>query len=240
MLTFAICDDNVPFCSELEQKILEYTLNNKRLCEIEIFYSGESLIKKLNEQHSFDVLFLDIELTTTTGIEVGKYIREDLENDDVYIVYISSKSSYAMQLFQVRPIDFLLKPIQRDKLKKVMEVIYKLNDRNQKFFEYKVGHGYEKILLKEIIYFESIDKKVVIHNIHNKNISFYGKLNTIEKQLNEKGFFHIHKSFLINYEHTLVFNYDEVVMSNKVVLPISQSRRASIRKMHLQMRGVVN
>ena len=61
---------------------------------------------------------LDIELISTNGIKVGKFIRDELENLEIAIVYISSKSSYAMNLFRVQPIDFLVKPIEKERIKK--------------------------------------------------------------------------------------------------------------------------
>ena len=63
------------------------------------------------------MLFLDIELITTDGIQVGKFIREELKNLETTIIYISSKSSYAMQLFQVQPLGFLIKPLEVEKSK---------------------------------------------------------------------------------------------------------------------------
>lgn len=240
MLTFAICDDNIPFCSELEQTILDYFLIKGSLCEIQIFYSGEMLIDKIRKSSIFDVLFLDIDLLTTTGITVGKYIREKLQNDDLYIIYVSSKTQYALQLFQVHPIDFLVKPIQKEKFNKVMDTICRLIERNNNYFEFKIGHNFAKIPLKDILYFESSDKKVNLYNTSGEIYAFYSKLNTIESQLINKGFLRIHKSYLINYTHTLIFRYDEVVLTNQIVLPISQSKRSYIREMHLKIRGFRN
>ena len=237
MLNIAICDDNIAFCSDFEEAILSCPNLNGEECLIDIYYTGETFLNHIKNKCNYDVIFLDIELLHTTGIEIGKYIREKLENEEVYIVYISSKASYAMELFQIRPLDFLLKPIDCVKLDNLISTLKKLIKKGNIFFECKTGYSYTRIPFKEIIYFESVDKKIYIHNIHHELISFYGKLNDLAEQLKSSGFLYIHKSYLINYMHTTTFNYDSVTMNNEITLPISQSKRSEIRKQHLIMRG---
>ncbi len=83
----------------LEKIIIEYFNNRAEKCEVEVWYDSMSLwrdIKKFNPQ----ILFLDIELPGDNGVYAGKYIRETLHNDRMNIVFISHKTSYAMELFQ--------------------------------------------------------------------------------------------------------------------------------------------
>ncbi len=62
----------------------------------------------------FGLIFLDIEMQYVNGIEAGKIIREKMKDELTKIVYISGSDNYAMELFQVRPLDFLIKPISKD------------------------------------------------------------------------------------------------------------------------------
>ena len=116
MFCIGICDDDEGLCGELEKMLYDYGKENKLQMNIDIWYQGESLCRFLRENKKIlDVLFLDIELLTTNGIEVGRFIREEQENMETAIVYISANSSYAMDLFRVQPTDFLIKPL--DKIK---------------------------------------------------------------------------------------------------------------------------
>lgn len=72
MLRIAICDDNNLVCSQIEEYILEYQRLSFRKFDVNIFYTGEDLINFIKNDNSFDLIFLDIELGTITGIEVGK------------------------------------------------------------------------------------------------------------------------------------------------------------------------
>ena len=81
--------------------------------ETEVFYSGEAFYRSIQEQCPYDLVFLDIQLLEMDGVQVGRKIREQLGNDKISIVYISSKGTYSMSLFQVRPMEignpFMLK-----------------------------------------------------------------------------------------------------------------------------------
>ena len=100
MFCIGICDDDEGLCGELEKMLYDYGKENKLQMNIDIWYQGESLCRFLRENKKIlDVLFLDIELLTTNGIEVGRFIREEQENMETAIVYISANSSYALDLF---------------------------------------------------------------------------------------------------------------------------------------------
>lgn len=107
----AICDDSRGICLELENIIESYKKAQGYKIDLEIFYQGEQLIRYLQTQETIDVLFLDVELPDINGIEIGKYIREELKNEQMFIIYISSYEEYSIHLFQNRPLDFLIKPL---------------------------------------------------------------------------------------------------------------------------------
>lgn len=100
-----ICDDEKSTCSELEEIILKYAKEKSVSLVTEVFYSGDTLLDYLKRE-KINILFLDIELPGKDGVMVGKYIREVLEEENIFLIYISSKENYALQLFQNRPFDF--------------------------------------------------------------------------------------------------------------------------------------
>ena len=165
-----ICDDEKEMCTQLEEWCYKYGKKKNIDLEVYVWYTGESLCNDiLKDKECIDMLFLDIELITTDGIQVGKFIREELKNLETTIIYISSKSSYAMQLFQVQPLGFLIKPLEVEEVEKILDKSIRLYEmKNQKFEYYSKGTFY-KIPYKEIIYFYSQNKKI---NIITKVIRF--------------------------------------------------------------------
>lgn len=138
-----------------------------------------------------------------------------------------------MDLFQVRPLNFLIKPIEENKVIKMLDKAMELLNKLNYFFNYKKGHNYCKKEIKDIIYFESNNRQVKMVATTDE-IIFYDTLSEIHSQLESHKFFFIHKSYLVNYYHVSEFNYDKLIMSNSHVLSISQSRKADVRKLQLK------
>ena len=194
-----------------------------------IWYQGESLCRFLRENKKIlDVLFLDIELLTTNGIEVGRFIREEQENMETAIVYISANSSYAMDLFRVQPTDFLIKPLDKIKVGNVMNRIQKISEVRKGIFEYFGSGYYFKVLYKDILYFSSQNKKVHLV-LKDGQKEFNGKLKEIAKKI-PGNFIQIHQSYLINFDYIEECSYESVKMKNGDTIPISQPYRKSVRK----------
>lgn len=229
VLYIGICDDEKGTCALLEEWCYEY--GKKRGIDIEVcvWYTGESLCDDIYEKKSrLDMLFLDIELISTDGIKVGKFIREELENLEIAIVYISSKSSYAMNLFRVQPIEFLIKPIKKEKLEEVITCGIKLHERKNQIFEYYIRGCNYKVPYKEIIYFYSENKKINIV-LKDEEMQFNGKLKDVAKVV-PHNFVLIHQSYLVNLDFVTECSYELVKMNNGTLLNISQPYRKMVRE----------
>ena len=227
-----ICDDEKSTCSELEEIILKYAKEKRVPLVTEVFYSGDILLDYLKRE-KINILFLYIELPGKDGVMVGKYIREVLEEENIFLVYISSKENYALQLFQNRPFDFLVKPIEQAKIYHVLDNICRISGKNSAEFKFQVQNSTYCILYKDILYFQSDGRKINI--VMKKEVrTFYGKLNEIEEKLPENLFLRIHKSYLVNKSYVKGFTYEWVKMLNGDVLNISKINRADVRRKILE------
>lgn len=227
-IKIAICDDDIKIQFSIEgflQHILEeYNIES----EIQCFDLGDTLCD-IYEKGKFDLIFLDIEFKGKSGVEVGRYIRETVGDEMVQIAYISGNTGYAMELFEYRPINFLVKPIKEGEIKRVLDKYLKLKGQNEENFCYKIGSDRFQVALSEIDYFSSRGRKVILHG-REKEAEFYGSLDSIYNQIKGKRFLYVHKSFLVNYQRIAKMEYEQVTLYDKTVIPISQARRPAIRK----------
>ena len=226
MYRVGICDDDKVLCSLLEEQIQGLSAEFSIKFEIEVWYSGESLESDLKKGVGLDILFLDIELLQKNGIEVGAFIRDEMEDTDTHIVYISSKQGYAMELFKMQPLEFLVKPISAARLKEVLERSMKRKKYAGSCFEYQRGSRIFRVSVKEILYFMSMDKKVLI--IKDGQEEFYGKLKNVMEQL-PAGFLMIHQSYVIHQEYVSEYSYESIKMMNGDVLSVSKPYRKEVR-----------
>ncbi|OLS02037.1 LytR/AlgR family response regulator transcription factor [Tissierella creatinophila] len=232
MLRIAICDDIVSICSELEDMILEFGQKNNQELTVEVFYRGEDILKYLNDGNSFDLIFLDIELGKLDGVEIGRIIREELEDYITKIIYISAKGHYDRQLFDVQPLHFLQKPLEKEKVFKDISLAIKILDRTNNYFMFKLSHETHKLPIKDIIYFESIDKQIKLVGV-DETIYFYDNLYRVLDQVFKFRFIQTHRSYIVNYDHISIVKYNEFIMINGDVIPISQGRRKKIRNIQM-------
>ena len=223
-----ICDDDVFLCSEIEKMILKITQEIRIEVEVEVYYSGESLCKGLENGDIYDIIFLDIELVKINGVDVGKYIRDVLKDDKVIIIYISAKKQYALQLFKVQPFDFLIKPLQYQEIRDILRKAIKRIDRGLEYFEYQVGKNLYRIRMNEILYFQSDKRKIKLINIENNCIEFYGNLSSIYNKLPDT-FIRVHKSYVVNCDYAKEYTYEYVKMVNDEIISISKAYRSAVR-----------
>ena len=133
------------------------------------------------------MFFLDIEIEFMNGVQVGRFIREKLQDDNTLIVYMSSYTKYAMELFEVRPMDFLIKPLNEKKIIKALETGTKLLHKGEVSFQYKQGRNWNKIYIRNIIYFKAKDREVEMIT-QNGTITFYEALESIYEKFQIIGF----------------------------------------------------
>ena len=227
MLRIAICDDLTEITSQLENIIIEICKKHLTHVDIEVFFSGDALLRYIKNGNRFDLIFLDIEMENINGIQVGNEIRRSIGDNDTQIVYISGTNKYAMDLFKIRPFDFIVKPLDLDKVEDVFLTYLDTNDKNS-YFIYKKGHAHNRIEVKDIMFFEGNNRKV---NMVTKDgtESFYGSMNEVYEKVKDIGFIYIHKSYIINTLYIRSYLYEKVILFNDKELPISQARRTSIR-----------
>ena len=233
MQTIGICDDEESTCRQLQAYLEQYLAQQRMAVEIKTFHTGEGLCRHIAANGSMAALFLDIELPKINGVMVGRYIREQLGNEETAILFISSKTQYAIELFQCRPLDFLVKPLKYEKIAHVMDILRKRGQLSGAYFSCKINGLDTKIPLQEIYYFRSENKK--IHIVTKAGTEFFtGKLDQVASQVPQMLFLRIHKSYLVSYQHIAEFHYEHVKMANGDVLDISKAYRSQVRRQLLE------
>lgn len=244
MYQVGVCDDGVNICAFLEEAITKYGLKKKVELNVKTWNRGEHLQHYLLEGNDLDILFLDIELLKLNGVDVAEYIRNELEDRNMQIIFISSKSSYAQSLFKVQPMDFLVKPIKQEQIEKALDLAIKLCKKNNRRFEYRVGKEYFYIPFGKIMYFSGMGRMVEIICCADKNRKyianddmetdifenkFYGKLKDVKESL-PSNYIMIHQSYIVNVDYILKYTYEFVRLTDGTELPISKPNRKQVRQ----------
>lgn len=241
MIRIAICDDEEIIVSQIEEMIMDVCSCENISTNVDVFYSGESLVKAALSDTSYDLIYLDIQMKGENGITAAKEIRQIDEN--VLFVFVSGYDKYLMELFQLDVFSFLKKPIDE---KHFTEIFLKANrkicDKNY-YFIYRYKNAEYKIACKDILYFESSDRKIQINLRNGKSEWFYGKLSDVEAEMaaGKIPFLRLHQSYLVNYHQIKSRTKTSMTLHNEVSLPISEDRQKSFAKAYRELiRGEVN
>ena len=253
MIHIAICDDETKIGAELENALTKVFGKLNIRHDIDVFFSGEEFYKKIEAGAHYDLIFLDIEfakggktgagrspngelLAHATGIEVGRLIRDVLQNHLASIVYISWEKKYALQLFDIQPLNFLVKPLQYEKIEEVVRKYLVITGLWSGEFTYKIGHDTFKAQVKDIIYLESYDRKLVLHLSGGKKEEFYGSIKEAYDQLKRFDFLFIHKSYVVNYDYVTALKFNQVLLiGSQMPIPISKHRQNEVRERYYEI-----
>jgi len=239
MYIVAICDDEVELGTELEKALSSILKKLKVEFEIDVYITGEGICEAIRSGAYYDLIFLDINFAVSefSGIEVGEFIRDSCQNNRSAIVYMSWEKNYAMQLFKIRPMDFLIKPLNNDEIESTVKTFLRLSSDWSKDFTYRRGNFTSKLQVKEIMYFESQKKKIIIHLAQGGREEFFGSLKKVYKeQLERLDFLFVSNLFAVNFDYITSMNYKELfVTENPMAIPISPKKREWIREKYFEM-----
>ena len=193
-MNIAICDD-----LEIDRKILidminRYFTEHNSIVNITTYNSGEDLISNFNHEN-FDLIFLDIYMYKLNGIDTAKEIRK--KDDNSILVFITTSSDFALDAYDLDALQYLIKPITYDKIKKILDKCLKQISANLHFIEILVDGYPVKILQKDIYYIDVYNKTCFIH-LKDKVIKTYSSLAKLWEFLENSSFLKCHRSYIVN------------------------------------------
>jgi len=228
-----ICDDEKGTCAEIENYICDFFDNSSNTVETLVWYDAETCLRDIEkytaENIKINILFMDIELPNKDGINLGGDIRNRLNLNNLHIVFISSKSSYAMELFKIHPYDFLIKPIKSDTIYDVLSKILLIDETDQRYFNYSFNKVIYNVPVGTIVYIESRGRKVCIHTSDMDVKEYNGKLKNALKDLPGQ-FVMTNQSYIVNLKYVIECGSDHVKMLTNERISITSKYRKNFRE----------
>ncbi|MFR1951164.1 MAG: LytR/AlgR family response regulator transcription factor [Roseburia hominis] len=225
-MRIAICDDEVSMVQILEEKIKKLLPD----AVIEKYLSGEKLIASGSKP---DVLFLDIQMPGMDGMETAKMLRQD--NEDMILIFVTAAEEYVFQAFDVGAFHYLVKPFSDEKLKEVVtKAVHAVKrssrlEKDEKYIMVQTAGSHIKIFLRDIVYAEVYNRKVIIHT-RNTDIEYYGKVTGITVIWLGTDFFRTHRAYLVHFKYVEKYDATCVTMKNGTALIAKQNYPEFVRR----------
>jgi DNA-binding LytR/AlgR family response regulator len=212
MPTAIIVDDEAPMRAQLSRHLKNVWPQLLILAEAS---SGVEAIR-LVEQHKPDIIFLDIRMPGLSGIETAKVLF-----NQCHIVFVTAYDQYAVQAFDQGAVDYLLKPVDSERLRRTCERLRSRLDKQPenieqllknllqldkadapnylRWIQASLGSSLRMISTQEILFFRADDKYTRVQT-EKSEFLIRKPLKDLALELDPQEFWRIHRSTLVRVE----------------------------------------
>jgi two-component system LytT family response regulator len=226
--------------------LMEYLADHDEVAVVAQCAKGSEAIEKINALEP-DLVFMDVQMPGLDGFDVLERI-----NTDPFIIFCTAYDKYALKAFDQNAIDYLLKPLDKDRFDRAVDKAISRIKNDDKNFEHLLeeitGKGLsnfpsrlfvqksEKLInlpVQNIVHLEASKDYTIISSKDDQYVSSLG-ISKLEAKLDPDVFIRIHRSTIINLDHLNEIEKQangglSAVMDNGKSFPVSRSYTAKIR-----------
>jgi len=234
-MKIAICDDNQQELLHISQLVDEYLscgLAEEKI-EISRFESSMKLFAQIESGEHFDVYLLDIIMSDINGIELAAEIRK--RDQVAKIIFLTSSTEFAVESYSVSALNYLLKPIQKDKLFSILEkACNDIGSGMKQYIVIKTPTSLSKVFLHELIYVEVMGRTVFFHQKSGITIESTSTISQVEAVLlTDKRFIKPHRSYLVNLDYIKHLSPAGLMMNTDQLIPISRKVFKAVKQAYI-------
>jgi DNA-binding LytR/AlgR family response regulator len=187
--------------------------------------SGKEGFNFLTNNSDIDILLLDINMPEMSGIELMKSVNALPET-----ILITTESGYAVEAFDLRALDYLVKPVQFERFAKAIhraiDTIYftkriSNTSEDQKEIYVKSNSKFYKLAYQDIFFVEALADYVLVYTETTRYI-VYSTMKAIEEKLKGTTFVRVHRSYIINLRKIQFIEGNTLIINGKHI-PISKT-----------------
>lgn len=175
-----------------------------------------------------DLLITDIDMPDMDGIELVSQLR----HLNLPVIFVTAYEHYAIKAIKFSAIDYLLKPVNLDELKRAVETVLQKNNMEQQstaqrhLIDHWPPQSFDTIVINtqerayvfrtdDIMQIEANNNYSQIYDVQGQTVLSTKRIQHYEDLLKEHGFFRSHRSYLINIKHIAQVDKEgQVLMRN--------------------------
>lgn len=208
---------------EMSRATVEHFVNQTKMLNLVDVCESAIKASKVLTENKIDLIFLDIEMPQMSGLELLSSLSYCPK-----IIFITSKSEYALESFDFDVVDYLVKPVEYARflkaVNKAMSQVQASNDGVREIFV-KSDLKFVRINLNEVLYVEAMADYVIIHLNDNKHIVHSTTKAMVTKLPNDL-FIRVHRSYIINVRQVKTVENNLIRMKNDTEVPLGASYKS--------------
>ena len=225
----AICDDDREQLRKLEVLVAKWGEKSGHGCSIRAFVSAEEFLFEYEEDKTYDILLLDVEMNNISGIELAKRIRKD--NNRAEIIFITSHFEFVGEGYEVDALHYLIKPVANAKLCQVLSKAVEKLAVEPPWVVINFDGQIIKLYEFEILYIEAFRHYISIRTTAGE-YKIKENLSSFEQKLSND-FYRVHRSYLVSLKQITRISRTAVWIG-KEELPLARGKYDDINRAFIE------
>lgn len=228
-MRIGICDDEEAQRRYLKQLAEQWAFKSGEKAVCDCYPDSEAFLFAWEEDKSYDVLLLDIEMKEMNGMELARRIRQ--EDEDIALVFITGYEEYIGQGYEVSALHYLLKPVDEEKLYRVLDRAMASRRREGIRQLFETAEGWLSIALNDIWYVEAFAHYCTLH-LKDCEYQVKKSIGSMEELFTAYGisFVKPHRSYLVNLKFVTSILKEELIMDDGRRIPVSRRNYRQINE----------
>ena len=223
----AVCDDQQTDRNYLASLLNEWAAGMGHIVQTQLFPSAEAFLFCYEEDKSWDMLLLDIEMDGMDGVTLAKTVRRD--NRTIQLIFVTGYSEYISEGYEVAALHYLMKPIRKDKLFAVLDRAAEQCAKNGRFLTLDQSKEMIRLPLYEICYLEASQNYVTIHGVKGLKLTVRHTLSELERELDDR-FFRTGRSYIVNLACIRKVTRTDIHLKDGEQLPLPRGMYKSLNQ----------
>lgn len=226
----AICDDDVQARALLSRMVEKWAFERGHNVSVSEYPSAEAFLFDYEEDGTFDILLLDVEMKGTDGITLAKDLRRG--GCRAQIVFVTSHFEFCAMGYEVDALHYLTKPVGEDALFTVFDKASEKLTYEPPSVIVSSDGGTVRIFEHEILYAESLLHYTLIHTV-DRDYKIKEGLSAFAERLSDT-FYRSHRGYLVSLERIVRISRSSLTLSDGTELPLARGKYDGINRAFIE------
>lgn len=179
------------------------------------------------QQQPVDLLLLDIELPTHSGLEVHRLVPPD-----TLVIYTTAYADYAVESYTLNAVDYLLKPFSFARFEQAAQKAWQQYQLRQQrppapYMHFRVGYHWQQVALADLQYVQAEDDYLSLYLVTGERLLVRMTLKTLLARLPAADFVQVHRSFVVALAHLKRVQHRRLYLA-EIDLPLGARYEANV------------
>lgn len=229
----AVCDDQKEALDTIASLLGDWAAERQLPLRRKLFSSSVELVEAARRE-GFTLYLLDVIMPSMDGMAAAHELRSFDRAAD--IVFLTSSPEFACESYRVQALDYLLKPVEREPLFRLLDRLYLREQRPQESLVLKTSTTIVRVPFSQLVYVEVMGKRLYFNLTDGEVRQVAGSMKDYEGALlSRPEFMRVHRSYIVNMLQTAEFSSSHIRTFSGKDIPVSRLLYPQLQKDYMAL-----